>query len=370
MFRPPVLLLYFQAMILGIQYTAIPSAGNFLTSHFGFTGAEYSSLFIPMIIMAVLSSFFGGILAQHYSNKLLFLVGVVLNGVGLALVALMALSPYIMLLVAMSFLGAGFGATMTALNPLVVHYFCEKSDIALTAMQACLGIGMALSPLLLNAAISLQIWWVDPLTLACINLVILLCGLALIPKSTTKGGTHALFIPALVIFALLAFLYGIIETTFGNWTTIYLYQERGFSLINANNALAIFWGSLTVGRIAATLLMIKVSSQLIYRLLPLVILVALGVMHFSNREFLAFALAGLGCSALFPLTISFAQRRLPQIASFSSGVLIASNLMGYGTATSAGGLLHSVAAMSYQTIYLWLGLIVIVFGICAYIKER
>jgi hypothetical protein len=52
---------------------------------------------------------------------------------------------------------------------------------------------------------------------------------------------------------------------------------------------------------------------------------------------LAFAVAGLGCSALLPLTISFAQEQLVRISASVAGGVIAFYQLGYGIAAFGAG---------------------------------
>jgi hypothetical protein len=62
---------------------------------------------------------------------------------------------------------------------------------------------------------------------------------------------------------------------------------------------------------------------------------------------LAFALAGLGCSALLPLTISFGQEQLLQISAAATGGIIAFYQLGYGIAAfGVGPLLDSGVKLS------------------------
>jgi hypothetical protein len=58
---------------------------------------------------------------------------------------------------------------------------------------------------------------------------------------------------------------------------------------------------------------------------------------------LTFALAGLGCSALLPLTISFGQKELTTIAASAAGGLIAFYQIGYGIAAFGVGPLQTWA---------------------------
>ena len=65
---------------------------------------------------------------------------------------------------------------------------------------------------------------------------------------------------------------------------------------------------------------------------------------------LAFGLAGLGCSALLPLTISFAQEDLVAISAAAAGLVIASYQLGYGIAAFGAGPLQD-AGVSLPTIF-------------------
>jgi predicted MFS family arabinose efflux permease len=80
----------------------------------------------------------------------------------------------------------------------------------------------------------------------------------------------------------------------------------------------------------------------VYRCLPFVSAAALVATALLPRGepwlgVLAFALAGLGCSALLPLTISFGQDEMTTIAASVAGGLIAAYQMGYGIAAFGVG---------------------------------
>ena len=66
---------------------------------------------------------------------------------------------------------------------------------------------------------------------------------------------------------------------------------------------------------------------------------------------LTFALAGLGCSALLPLTISFGQKELTAIAASAAGGLIAFYQIGYGIAAFGVGPLQTCAGLDLNIIY-------------------
>jgi hypothetical protein len=75
----------------------------------------------------------------------------------------------------------------------------------------------------------------------------------------------------------------------------------------------------------------------------------------------AFGLAGLGCSALLPLTISFGQE---EMTAFTAGInrgVIAFYQLGYGIAAFGVGPLHD-AGVGLTTIYGYAAVIAVVLG--------
>ena len=64
-----------------------------------------------------------------------------------------------------------------------------------------------------------------------------------------------------------------------------------------------------------------------------------------------FALAGLGCSALLPLAISFGQKEFVTITASVAGGLIAFYQIGYGLAAFGVGPLETWAGLTLSTVY-------------------
>src|SRR5262249_34573289 len=112
------------------------------------------------------------------------------------------------------------------------------------------------------------------------------------------------------LFAGFAVVYGICETMNGNWAQLDMTQELGASVTHASIALGAFWGMVTVGRLLFAAIERRFPTWRAYHLLPFVVALALIAVwqlpgHSGVLGVLAFGLAGLGCSALLPLTISF-----------------------------------------------------------------
>src|SRR5262249_62328671 len=64
-----------------------------------------------------------------------------------------------------------------------------------------------------------------------------------------------------------------------------------------------------------------------------------------------FGLAGLACSAFFPLCISLSGQAFPQFAAVTSGTLIAFYQSGYGIAAFGVGPLRELVGLSFPRIY-------------------
>ena len=113
---------------------------------------------------------------------------------------------------------------------------------------------------------------------------------------------------------------------------------------------------MTAGRILFAGIEKWFPERMVCRVLPFVIAAALIATACvpKTRSFfgiLTFALAGLGCSALLPLTISFGQKELTTIAASAAGGLIAFYQIGYSVAAFGVGPLQTWAGLDLNIIY-------------------
>jgi fucose permease len=359
-----VVIVYGCALIQGLTLVTFPAAANLLTDPklHGLTRGEYGALFLPMVLGAILASALGGWVGRNRGPRALLLGGIGFDALSMALLASSQLalgghgSIVLLLTAAMAALGFGFGATVTSLNLLAQGLRPGRSATALTALHATLGIGTALAPLLLNFLLAMAAWWWQPVLLGGAWLV-LAGGASALPtagRSSAAGSTEPVPLsPVFRLFAALALLYGICETLYGNWGSIYLNDERGLTLEAAGRALAVFWGAVTAGRLLVSFLSVWLPVRWIYVALPALQVAALlstiGISGPSS-SLLVFGLAGLGCSAFLPLTISLASTRDPERAEMVSGLLMAAYMSGFGLGSFGVGPLQA-AALPLGTLY-------------------
>jgi len=142
----------------------------------------------------------------------------------------------------------------------------------------------------------------------------------------------------------------------GNWATLYMSQTLGASATMASLALTAFWGMVTVGRLLFAAIEKRVPETRTYRVLPFIVAAAfllIARLPVSDPALgvLAFGLAGFGCSALLPLTISFGQKELTVIAASVAGGFIAFYQMGYGLAAFGVGPIEDYAGITLSQLY-------------------
>ena len=141
-------------------------------------------------------------------------------------------------------------------------------------------------------------------------------------------------------------MYGICETMNGNWSQLEMTKRLGGSASQASLALAAFWGMVTLGRVGFAALDRWLPAPKIYRLLPLVLVASFLLTgslgrHQAIAGIGSFALAGLGCSAMLPLTISFGELDMTAVSAAVAGGVIAFYQVGYGIAAFSVGPLQS-----------------------------
>jgi hypothetical protein len=102
-------------------------------------------------------------------------------------------------------------------------------------------------------------------------------------------------------------------------------RELGATTPLAAVALTVFWAMVTLGRIGVDAVERRVRVRVTYPILPLLLAGSFVIIVVLARGdpglgLVAFGLAGLGCSALLPLTISFGREQPVAIVAAMAGV--------------------------------------------------
>jgi hypothetical protein len=256
---------------------------------------------------------------------------------------------YGLLLSATACLGIGFALVTPALNVLAASFAPTATDQAVLIVNALLGAAAALAPVLLIVFVGLGFWWGLPVLAAAALLTLLIVSTRLpfdVAGSTVRNRT--LRIPARFwIFAAFALIYGLCEQMNGTWAPLYMTDHFGVTMTLASLALTVFWALDAAGRVLFALTSKLIPETVVFRALPLLLVIAFVLLASLPQGAnplggaFAFALAGIGASALLPLVISFAQRSMPNIAAPVTSLVFAMYLIGYGLAAFGGGSLQN-----------------------------
>jgi hypothetical protein len=277
---------------------------------------------------------------------------------------------YVLLLLATGFLGAGFGLCVPALNTFAAAFHPDAVDRSVLVLNALLGVGTVLAPVLAAIFLGLIGFWQGLPLISAGLLVALLAVSVRLPLRVAPPAAHVAPRGAIPrrfwIYAAFALLYGVCETVNGNWSQLDMTNEVGASTTVAAFALTAFWGIVTVGRVFFAAVRRWIPPRVIYHVLPFVLAGAFVLIASLKRGdealgVFAFGLAGLGCSALLPLTISFGQEEMTAFSAGVAGGVIAFYQVGYGIAAFGVGPLHE-AGVELATIYGYAAGVAIVLG--------
>jgi MFS family permease len=376
---------YAAGVAQGIVLVTFPAASTVFTdpAEYDLSSTQYGALFLPQVITAIAAALLGAGLGGRFGTKRVYLAGL---AAGLISMVVLIVSQFLtedemlaygLLLVATAFLGVGFGLSVPALNTFAAAFHPAAVDRSILTLNALLGLGTVLAPVFVAIFVGLGFWWGLPLTSAILLVALIAVSLRLpleVQVRAAATGQARLAIPARFwVYAAFAVLYGICETVNGNWSQLDMTSELGASTTEAALALTAFWAMVTVGRVLLAAVQRWVPSRVAYHVLPFVLAGTFGLIALLPDEpalgVLAFGLAGLGCSALLPLTISFGQAELTAMSAAVAGGVIAFYQLGYGIAAFGIGPLVD-RGVGLPTIYALSAVVAVVMGAWSLVVAR
>jgi len=365
-------------LVQGIALVTFPAASTIFTAKgsYDLSSSQYGLMFVPQVITAVTTALLGaGLigpgLAARLGERTVYLAGLVADLAAMLLLIVSWLvvhdhaAAYGLLLAATACLGAGFGLAVPALNTLAAAFHPQAVDRSVLVLNALLGLGTALAPVFVAIFVGLGFWTGLPILAAVLLVGLLLVSLRLPLRPQAQPGASAQpagtdtppaagarsaagspatggRIPAgLWLFGAFAILYGFCETMNGNWSQLDI-TSLGVASTTAAVALTAFWAVVTAGRVLFAAIQRWLPSRATYHILPFLLagaflVIAVLPKHAPLASVGAFALAGLGCSALLPLSISIGQEKLADYQVLVAGGVIACYQAGYGLAAFGVG---------------------------------
>ena len=347
---------YAAALVQGIVLVTFPAASTVFTSpdEYDLLSTRYGLMFVPQVLTAVLAALLGGRLAGRVGTKKVYIAGLAADLLSMVLLVVSQFFvaeqglAYTFLLLATACLGVGFGLVVPALNTLTAVFHADQVDRSVLVLNALLGLGTTLAPVFVAIFVGLGFWWGLPVLSVVLLAVLILVSLPLALRAGARAaaavstGARTPIPTRFWVFAAFALLYGVCETMNGNWAQLEMTRQIGASTAVASLALTAFWGMVTVGRVLFAAIQRRMRPGVTYRVLPFVLALALILVAVlphgaTGWALFSFGLAGLGCSALLPLTLSFAQEQLAVMSGAVAGGVIAFYQVGYGVAAFGSG---------------------------------
>ena len=316
---------------------------------------------------AFLLMFTGGYLVASFSSGYLITrlnIGLLLGLSCLATAVSLwgyALTPWWSGMVALAALaGLGAGGIDAGINTYAATHWSARM---VNWSHACYGLGTTTGPVIMTAVLGAHLSWQWGYALVGMGQLLLALAFMLThqqwPAATTPTTPSAPMTPVTMRRTLclsrvwlgmaVFFVYTGLEAAIGAWAYSLLHESRGVAMLTAGRWVSIYWGGLTMGRIAAGLLIGRLTTDVLLRACILAIACGatglwLNLSSFGNG--LSLALMGLGCAPIFPSLIATTPARLGTAhAANAIGCQIAAAVLGQSLLPSGLGVLAQVTSL-------------------------
>lgn len=304
---------------VGLSAAALGPMLPFLADQVNVSLSQISFVFTAASFGYMIGSAGGGRLFDQFRGHFLMLIAMLLLVIMVFLIPLTA-HIYI-LLVILFLLGLGQGVLDVGANVSILWVYQAKVGPYMNALHFFFGAGAFLSPIILHQVMR---WTGGQLTWPFWTLAILsipgIIGFWLLPspKNPEKDAIANKADPPktglVIAMVILFFLYVGVEGGFGGWIFTYVTETQIASATSASYINALFWGTLTLGRLLAVRFSKKIlPSKLLTGNFILAILF-LGLILLFPRTlwviWVSSAGLGLALSSIFPTLLVLGESRL------------------------------------------------------------
>lgn len=382
-------LFYSIALVTGITWNIIPVSGDILTQlPYKISYLEFGILYPMFIIGAILLCTVCGISGNriNFQNLLVYsLLSLIVGCILIPIIDFLPLQAFWFLLLGMFCLGFGTGGILISLSQAVLKFSEKYKTTSLIVIFALLSIGSSFSSILVSGNNSSRL-----IGISYIIFFFILIGqffltikyqksinasqnsqrklISLIIQKSWKGLPFQFWLIAFCIF-----LYSIMEISFWDWGTIFLYQAKNMSRSFATKSSSVYWIAATISDLSFAFIFTRFDYKKYYTFIPILIFLSYWLLILgSSKEtlLLAISLAGFACAPFFPLTVRLADEKIPQVEMKAFGILLGVYFFGAGTSSYIIGLLKEVFSINFTAIYQAFSIGAIIIFILIYYSHR
>lgn len=327
-----LVIIYFAFIGLGLPDSLLGSAWPVMQADLG------ASLGLAGAISMVVSA--GTVVASLQSNRLINRYGtgvVTLVSVGLTAAALLGISQSqsVWLIFAMAVpLGLGAGSVDAALNNFVAMHY---KAMHMSWLHCFWGVGATGGPVIMSLFLAQAGGWkTGYLVIAIIQFVLVALLLLSLPlwkraagpavqqnqteeKREIMSNRAALRLPYLKLALVSFLLYCGIELMAGLWSSSFFATVKGLSATDAARCASVFYGSITVGRLAAGFLTLRLTNRQMIRIGEATCVVGAVLMLLpvpgAGVAIAGLVLVGLGAAPIYPSMLHDTPNRFGKDAS-------------------------------------------------------
>lgn len=244
-------------------------------------------------------------------------------------------------------LGIGQGAVDALLNAYVAKHYNARH---MSWLHACWAVGATIGPALMTRVISTSgEWSMGYLSLGSAQLMIALILLLSLgfwihdhPEVRSRQKVRSAFDSRMLYGMALFFLYVGAELSIGLWSNSYLIEKMGLAASVSGYLVALYYGSIMVGRFLSGFVAVRLGNRGLIRLGLTIVSGGLLMMFIANELVLlrlGMILMGLGLAPLYPAMMHETPRRFKED--------LATRLIGYQVGIAYGGGMIITAGLGF-----------------------
>ncbi len=327
-------LLYLDFVITGVVMTLLGPMLPILSVRWVLNDSQAGYLFTAQFAASIVGMLSSSGLVERFGYRVTLLFSLVIMALG---VAALAHANWTFGLVAVCIFGLGFGINTPAANLRIARTNPEKSASALNLLNSCWGIGAMACPLLVASVqrsrhTSGFLYGISAALIALaayISMVRFTGDGKITLRSSEISQSNAWKNSFLPIVAVLFFVYVGTENSVGGWVAAYARRSDPRALWAITPSF--FWGALLLGRFSAPLALRRFHETKLAA--TGVATAAVGALILLAAKdlpviMLGAAVAGLGLSSVYPISVSLLSRWFGDAAPRISGAIFACGNLG------------------------------------------
>lgn len=324
--------------LIGWSALLVPSLIRSIEANFGQTDAAIGTYFLISSLASATSSVGGGLLTERVGRRVVLSIAASLLALGLLMIG--TVGSWELFLLAALPVGLGFGSIDGGVNGLILDLYPDSRGRALNLAHICFSLGALGSPLVVGRALEAGIAWEVPIIATALAAIVIAVGLAVGPLPSGRHGRHVDagvrasgprgigFSWVLVGLAVAIGCYVASEIGVSNWLVRFL-DSATIGLATA--ALALYWGALSLGRLASAAWSDRFDHARLAAVSATVsgvALVAAVAVPSVPLSILLFGVVGFAFGPIYPLIMAVAGERYPTRSAAVSGALAGCAVVG------------------------------------------